>query len=287
MSTVAITAPFPGTRRVLEEGYKMGMWECVVLDGGSIHIPQADVYILGAWTPSYERLLHLPGKIGLVWTSSVGEMDFTPIEQGYLQAILRDPRISFVWFGDESLAQAYPQKGFYAPYPLCMKGAEPPTAEKRDIATLFCPTKPSKNILSQLVAMKLVQRQMGLTLYTNAQGYDTVLAEIDHVRRGWLPDPEYRALLASARVNLCCSWAETYSYQCAEAGLAGTRSVISPTIPLPGKRVGNPNDPSEIAEAIISCVNRSSAPGQGPYWEMIEAARKLNTLLLTNIQSLL
>lgn len=246
---------FPGARRPLEEAAKLGMMDFVLLEGERIAIPDADVYIFSAWHPVYERLMNIGGRIGVLWSSSCGEMDFTPIEQLYLRQILTDPRISFVWFGDRSLAKIYPEKGFYAPYPFVLK--EIPPVDKKDIITLFCPTGPKKNLLNNLYAVKLAQRQLKLTLHTNIQGYGDVLKEIDHVRHGFLPRPEYDALLASAKVNLMVSWAETYAYNVAEAALQHTPSITSATIPIPGIKVEDPNDPAEIATTIIKVVTEN------------------------------
>ena len=164
--------------------------------------------------------------------------------------------ISFIWFGDPALAQLYPEKGFYAPYPFDVDSIVKPEVEKKDIATLFCPAGPKKNILNQLLAMKLVQKEGKLTLHTNIRGYDNVLRDLDYIRHEWLPNVEYRELLACAKVNLACSWCETFNYQTAEAALLGTISVISRTIPIQGLLVENPNNPVHIAEQIMKCGNK-------------------------------
>ena len=222
---------------------------------GEMKIPQAEVYILGAWHPMYRDLLELPGKVGVLWTSSPGEMDFEPVEREYLDFLRNSPQVKFIWFGDVSLARCYPEKSFWAPYPLEVEGELEPylkVIKKKDIATLLCPSGPKKNIYNQLLAMKLVQREkdVKLTLYTNVTGYDDILSEIDHVKVGWLGEFDYRTLVASAKVNLACSWAETFNYNVAEAIILGTQSVISKTIPHDGSVVENPNDPEEIARNI-------------------------------------
>ena len=255
---ITISVPFPGAKRPLEEGKKLGMWDFILLDGDTIEVPPADVYILAAWHPIYEMLMGLRGKIGVMWTSSAGEMDFEPVEQGYLHQINGDPRISFIWFGDPALAQVYPEKGFYAPYPFDVDSVNRPEVEKKDIATLFCPAGLKKNLLNQLLAMKLVQRERKLTLHTNIKGYDEILMGLDCVHHEWLPQQEYNELIASARVNLACSWCETFNYNVAEAAFLGTISVISPTIPLPGRRVKEVNNPVHIAEQIVFCMSSYS-----------------------------
>jgi len=250
MNLATLSVPFPGARRPLEEGAKLGLWSFTLLNEQTREIPAADTYIMAAWSPAYERLLSYGDRRGILWTSSAGEMDFMPIERQYLWEIMMDPRIDFVWFGDRGLAEAFPGKGFYAPYPLSCD-LQPPQVAKEDICTLFCPTKASKNIYNMLLAMKIVQRKQKLTLHTNIEGYEEILHDLDVVRYNyWLPTPQYHNLLARAKVNLAVSWAETFNYQVAEALLLGTASIISHTIPVPGITVSGPNDPEDIAEII-------------------------------------
>jgi glycosyltransferase involved in cell wall biosynthesis len=251
MKLATLSVPFPGAKRPLEEGAKLGLWSFTLLDENTREITSADIYILAAWHPSYEQLLNLGDKRGVLWTSSAGEMDFTPIERQYLWEILLDPRIDFVWFGAKGLAEAFPQKGFYAPYPLSCD-LQPLQVVKEDIATLFCPTKPSKNIYNQLCSMKIVLREWELVLHTNIEGYNEILKDMNVVRYDyWLPTSQYHNLLARAKVNLAVSWAETFNYQVAEALMLGTQSVISQTIPIPGHYVTDPNYAQGIANLIL------------------------------------
>ncbi len=269
-----LSVNYPGAQRPLQEGAKLGLWDFVLLEGGRVDIPPADIFILAAWHPSYSQLLGL-GKMGVLWTSSAGEMDFEPIESQWLGDILNDPRISFVWFGDRSLAAAFPQKGFYCPYPLDVS-LESPKVAKEDIITLFCPSGPKKNLANQILAAGLVQREAKLTLHTNIQGYDNMLTLINHVKHPWLSQEEYYRLLAAAKVNLCCSWAETFNYQAAEAGLCGTASVTSPTIPVPGLVVENPNSPLAISSGILQIANASTVMGEKARKEVINFAKARN-----------
>ena len=251
LGIVAISAPFPGVSRVLEEGEKLGLWKFVRL-GGQVTIPPARAYILGAWHSEYKMLLgNLGGKLGMLWTSSTGEMEMEPIEVQYLFQALADPRIEFIWFGDESLARAFPQKGFHASYPLATDLKIPlEGVEKRNAIALFNPGGLKKNNLNQLLAVALFQRdQPGWVLETNLGAFRGVMDTlgIKYHLHPWLPREQYHQILASCRVNLAVSWAETFNYQVAEAGLLGVPSVVSPTVPLPGFRVQDPNDPLNIA----------------------------------------
>lgn len=234
--------------RVFEEGEKLGLWRFVRMEGPRVTIPSARAYILGAWHPQYQQLLGAE-KTGVLWTSSAGEMEMEPVEIGYLGGILHDPRIGFIWFGDPSLAKVYPQKGFYAPYPLS-PDLEIPQVEKRHAVALFNPGGLKKNNLNQLLAVALAQREdPDLVLETNLGGYRDLMDRlgIRYHLHPWLPREQYHRVLASCRMNLAVSWAETFNYQVAEAGLLGVPSVVSPTVPLPGFRVQDPNNPLNIA----------------------------------------
>ena len=234
MKAAFITMPFPGVRRVGEEGAKLGLWELVLLEGGRVAIPPADLYILGAYHPVYQAQIlgALAGqRVGVCWTSSAAEMELNaPVEFDYLQKVLADPRIAFVWFGDPGLAQVFDQKAWYYPYPLDFR-PQPP-ADKRDVLTLFCPDKPSKNIFTQLLAVAIIQQKRPeLVLHTNVGDLRGLEKRLNVVQHPWLPRPEYDQLLAAARLNLAVSHAETMCYQAAEAVMLGTPSLMSPAVP--------------------------------------------------------
>lgn len=265
---VALTVPFPGAKRPLEEGAKMGWWDLVMIDGQSVPVPDANNYILGAWHPVYNELvdyLVTRGKVCVMWTSSVGEVDFTPEEQEYLPSLVRDPRVDRLWFGDSSLARIYPEKGFFAWYPLAIGDLHlpEPVADKHDIFTLFCPTGPKKNILAQLVAVRIVQQYYPqMVLHTNVRGYDWLIDQMNVVRHDWLPDDDYRQLIGRSRLNLAVSYCETFNYQVAEAALLGTPSLISPTVPLPGIEVCDPSDAQEISYQIFEFLKDGTRSGK-------------------------
>ncbi|MBA7689801.1 hypothetical protein ES703_98312 [subsurface metagenome] len=261
-SICGITVAFPGAKRPLEEGKKLGFWDLVIIDESGIKIPPADIYIFGAWHPAYEQIIGLApdSKIGVLWTSSPGEMDFVSVEQEYLRKILNDPRIDFVWFGHPVFGRLYPEKGFYAPYPIKVEGVKKPNVRKENIITLMCPADPKKNILNQLLAVKMIYEETDIVLHTNVAGYDYLLnphmiGGLDCVRHSWLPDEDYHKLLTKARLNLACSWAETFNYNVAEAALMGTISIVSPTIPIPGIICKDVSNPVYIVEKIKECIN--------------------------------
>ena len=196
---LALSLPFPGVCRVLEHGKGLELWKFICLKPEHPPIPGADIVMLGAWSPSYSSLiesLHFE-RLGVLWTSSAGEMGFESYEQQALRAILENPKISFVWFGDKSLARLFPEKGFWAPYPLDIPSPLPAVLPKSDIMTLFCPDTAKKNTFNQLVAAVFLQRKLGfLRLETNIGIPEVIRSELRCRQHGWLPEDKYKSILS-------------------------------------------------------------------------------------------
>jgi len=198
------------------------------------------------------------------------------VECHQLQWILREPRINWVWFGDPALARLFPEKGFYAPYPLHI----PPSAAREEpqrpgYATLFCPATLKKNLLNQQMPAQLIYQQLGPTLQTNCPipPLLTLPAQV----HSWLPDREYQRVLGGSRLNLACSWAETFSYQAAEAALLGVPSLGTRTIPwLPEWAIcDEPNSPTAIAAQARDILERPHA-GEELRTRLVEWAERAN-----------
>lgn len=266
MRLCAITMPFPGVRRVFEEGAKLHLWDCLVLDDKMQNVPvypgEPACYILGAWHPAYSHIIdQLPGRAGVLWTSSSGEVGLEPVEQEYLRKILSDKRISFVWFGDPGLAAVYSERGFWAQYPLNMCMVEPRKTKSPHV-TLYQPQTLKKNLLNQLLGVALAQKaRPDITLYTNVE-IPAVAAEVmgSRVATGWLSRDRLDSLIAGALANMCVSWAETFSYQTAEATMLGTPTLASQAVRWapPLWQVADPNDPEEIAASLLALIDRNA-----------------------------
>ena len=256
--TVALSAAFPGVSRVLEEGAKLGLWSYIKLAPG-VQIPKDTSYILGYYTPEYEEVIqYMTGaKITVLWTSSPGEVEFEPVEQMALDRLVHDPRIARIWFGDPVLGSLFP-KGYYAPYPIQYQPKDP--VKKTNTVSLFCPPTLKKNALNQVLAVYLYQMKYGkLRLVTNhpvAEWVAKLGIKLDYELVDWLPKSRYEQVIASARVNLVVSWAETFSYQAADAVMLGTPTVASFTVPwLSGCQVSDPNSPESIAKTLKHAID--------------------------------
>jgi len=269
---VAISVPYPGVSRVCEEGEKLGLWEFVRLtDDQEVDVPaSADLYILGAWHPVYGEILNAMRAQGkpravVLWTSSAGEVGLEPSEQDALVDVLADTRIERVWFADKALAEAWKEKGFYAPYPLYVPEVLPgPKLVPEPYMTLFCPSTAKKNIFTQLVAAVLIQLERPeLTLYTNVQVSKVFHDTLKFKEMGWLAREQYEEVMRGSKLNFACSFAETFDYQAAEAALLWqVPSVCSYTIPwsptiilgVTPAPVSNPNDAREIASRALQMM---------------------------------
>lgn len=259
MRILGVTAPYPGVRRVFEEGEKVGLMDVWVVGEGPKGIGwEQEVIILGSWNSDYASIvdtLKKEKKIGVLWTSSMGEVGLEGAELQLLWEVVNNKDISFIWFGDRSLGRLF-DKGFYAPYPLDYKLS--PIQPKQNIVTLFCPPTLKKNIYNQLVAIKFLQeREKELILHTNIP-LDKSLIEFLGLRcvvHPWMQRRQYDELLASSRLNFAVSFAETFNYQCAEAIMLGTPCIVSSTVRLiTSGTVWDNNSPEKICDTALDIL---------------------------------
>ncbi len=290
---VFLTAPFPGVIRVGQEGQKLGLWDLLVLDPlTQQRLPLADCYILGAWHPQeypdiLDILVEQKKQVGVCWTSGPGEVGLEMEEMSFLRTILDDQRISFIWFGSKALAEIFPEKGFFAPYPLAIPLEMPPQTEKGLTMTLLCPSTAKKNIFNNLLAAQVLQRRRGLMLVTNVD--PRILAFFSrglnsYAPSMWIRQPEYEGFLRESQINLAVSWSETFSYQVAEACMAGAPSVVAKTtwwMP-PEFKVEDPNNPLELAHRAETVIGL----GERAFIAVQEYAIKANERLKVKLASL-
>jgi len=271
---VAISVGFPGVVRALKHGRDLKLWDLVVLSEQPVHIPRADAYILGAWHKSYSQLLkELPenSRIGILWTSSAGEMDLEQVEISYLAKIIDNERIDCVLFSTEALANSF-KKGVFFPYPIVIRIPLTKKQEKQEIITLFCPPTFKKNVLNQLLAVKELQKTREIKLHTNLLPYKKIMKwlGLNFELHNWLPEKEYYSLLSRSKCNLGVSWAESFNYQVLEAALCNTFSVVSPSVwwyPEKDLMVLNPNNPLEILQKMLECIKKNESCSIGSLLE--------------------
>ncbi len=211
-------------------------------------------------------------------------MGFEPSEVANFAKLLDDPRIDFIWVGEPSLDKIRP-KVFYAPYPVKVENRRNVTIEKANTMTLFCPSTVKKNALNQLVAALEIQKKAGLQLYTNvafSPGVSDILKDMRVMQSSWLPQAQYDQVLRRSKLALCVSWAETFSYQCAEGIMLGTPCVGSHTIPFlsDSYTVRDPNNPVEIAEVGLAVLAAGNDAAQVQYEALSDYAMHANARLM-------
>jgi len=260
-----ISLPFPGVEAFCKNLSAVAGTEHFTLGKDEIKLSSDSIIIFGAWHPIYETLLNkIPNKKGVLWTSSAGEMEMTPngVEILYLNEIfnlLNKGDLDFIIFTDLKLFEVYKQdKIYYLPAPMDLNSAVFPVKPKEDREgiSLLTPVKLTKNLFNNLLAVKLIQKEFDIKLYTNLKPYEPIIKSLGLKYQifDWLPREEYFKIISKMQVNLAVSWCgEYWNYQVMEAGLKGIPSIVSvgaTYYPFESLKVGNPDDPVEIADRI-------------------------------------
>ncbi|RKY45268.1 MAG: hypothetical protein DRP88_07670, partial [Candidatus Neomarinimicrobiota bacterium] len=154
-----ISLPFPGVEAFCKNLSVVAGTKHFTLGEDEIKISHDSVVVFGAWSPIYQTLLHkIPGKVGVLWTSSGGEMEMTPngVEILYLNEIfnlLNKGVIDFILFTDPNLYHVFKQDNvFHIPCPVKIP-PPPKNKEKVDGISFFQPPKITKNIYNNLLAV--------------------------------------------------------------------------------------------------------------------------------------
>ncbi len=127
--------------------------------------------------------------------------------------------------------------------------------------TLLNPSTAKKNALNQIMAVKFLEKKgFSPVLHTVMEHYVPLLKlfGVDYERHDWLKGDDYWSVLKGSDLNLCVSWAETFSYQSLEAVYAGTPILGSSTVDwLPDRfKCYVPNNPVRIAERMQDIVEK-------------------------------
>lgn len=296
----AVTVPFPGVEQWLGHGADEGLWDLLVLKDGENRPPDgAEMLLLGAWHPAYAAVIdwaQAQGKrVAVAWSSSAGETDDAQVEVGYALEIARaarDGRISAVGCLHPDLVPHFPH-GFYLPAPVHLPEAPPPGP--RSGLAMYCPSTQKKNVLAQLMAAAAFQRSEpadgSRVLRTNVHGFDAAIRWLGLRAEWepWMPRPDLLARLASSRVALCASRAESWCYGAVDAMSQGAYVVGSPAVRcVPGGwRVADPNSPREIARRIDDLWRRAESHPQAPRRWIESLAARQNEMAKAAVDRLL
>ncbi len=267
---------FVGASRVLRELKSLGMSDFVWLDELQFPVKDYDICILAAWHPSYNMLLdQIHAEKWIVWTSPFLQSELTNVEIQFLDYILRNDQIEKVWIGDKTCAKVLEDnpKTFHCPYPLNIESIQPywKYVEKENYIGIFLPFRnPQKNILTQLGAIKLLQKDFpDLELHTNGmtptqQRFAQTLG-INYIDHGWLPEKNYFRLIQQCKVISHVTLSESFAYSVFDAMYLKTPVIVSKTIAenfnfvddVNTLTVKNPDNPVEIYQKLKHIVSLS------------------------------
>lgn len=277
MKKILVTCPqeFVGVSSVFKHFVSLGLGKFVPTQQLTPElIKQADFLLLGAWHPSYNDLIKLPIKKGILLTSSILQIELTPnmIELQYLNyilSLLKEDKINYLFCGSPNLYEAIKlfetqkeENIYYFPYPYNTHLFYEYVGNNKILHScgMFFPTHSRKNVLNQLFAFRLANLVKGeLSLHTNTklQIKGNVFYYI------WLNDDAYYDLLSKIYLNLHVTVAESWCYAVADSIYLGTLPLVSPVVAknlnLPEELVVvNIDSTIDIADRILKIMKMSN-----------------------------
>ncbi len=259
---ILCTAPneYVGVSRVFEDGQTLGLWKFVPTDRLSLPL-ECELLILGGAYPPYHLLLDkVPQPKVLLWTSPLLQTELARVEMEHLLYYIREPRVSRIWFGDRASASVFPNKGFYAPYPVAVGKVKPTGPHEREGIGFMVPfSNPQKNVYNQLAGCKLFQEtHSDVVLKTGGMSPEQKrfadAVGLNYKDLGWRSGPDYYDDLHSCRMSLHVSLSESFGYGVLDSMLLDTPALVSPAVSWVPKGLGlvcpDPSDPAAIANSI-------------------------------------
>jgi glycosyltransferase involved in cell wall biosynthesis len=259
---------FPGVSRTFDDMRQFGLK--IIYAHEYRQIKEEDLAIFGAYHQAYAiPIRRLKCKKFLLWTSPLLQMELSPDEPGIFNFVLdlKDRGIiDQIWFGDPGMWKVYEDKGFHMPYPLDANRLLPFYKKNTDRhgISLFCPWTPRKNILTQLAAVKIIQKDFpDSVLYGNNMNVYAPIAQrmgVSFVDCGWMKDDVYYQMIQKVKVGLQVFLSESFCFTAFDHIVLGTPVVASACLDwLPDQlKVKNSDDPVEIADKIIKVGNEYS-----------------------------
>lgn len=240
---------FPGVMQVFKELESLGLAKHIYVNQLN-EVKPSDTAIFGAWHPNYSMpLRHCKSKKKYIsWHSPMLQAELNN-EPEFIQLILnlkdKDVISGIVYMDEDNYKIFGDENDFYLPHPFCFdrykKYQNISAAGRKDIAFFTAFFNKQKNILCQLAAVSLLQKQNksqsqpSFILHTNGMSEThknlfakyTDLMYHDH---GYLPDNEYYQRISSVKLGLQVSVSEAFNYVAAIFLALGTPCLLSPTI---------------------------------------------------------
>jgi len=285
---------FPGVQSVLWHGHWEKIWTRIDFqDLDTIEQDENTTIILGAFTPSYTQVIHKLKekgfKVGIFWTSSLGQMEQVPEEIdlfNHASLFLQKGELDFALCGDWTLPLILERGLIYAPYPISFKLARPINIPKESKIGMFLPQHSRKNILNQVFSLPLLLSKMFPTveLHHNLMLPHPPIANIPYA---FITDqPSFLKILGGLRVSLMVTHTESFGYSFVDAVLAGTIPILGPAMAeyfredcFPDFAIPivcpNPDSPREIALTIAPWLECSDSTYKEAITELRAGLKRL------------
>lgn len=245
-----------------------------------------DLVILGGYLDYYTQVLFTCKKEGvktaILFTSTLGQAelssDFIELAQlNALKKMLERNEITYLLFGSSSLSGVFASpkiKRYWNPFSVDyvqkhLKQTENLPTQKVNGIVMFMPFAPRKNIVNQLMAVKILQRDdPSLLLLTNniAPQYRIFCNDFGIVFQdmGWLHPINYYRALQRAKASLQITLCEAFDYVAAESICSGTPVIVAPSVEWLYKdnTIGSVRHPDSIPEIYKALKETLTKPDQ-------------------------
>ena len=252
---------------------------------------RARLLLLGGWSAAYEPLIAAATaagvRVAVYWTSTAAQSEMGR-EMDRLTKVMEDPRVTYRWFAQQSLAKAVgrhlPGCAWLPNVVSALPSSGLPTPPRRSPRPprqpveigLFCSPHEyhRKNVLTSLLAVASLASPYrlhlnGLSADAHYRGWLKRLG-IHWVDHGWMTRADYLNTIAGLDIGLQVSFTESFNYVAADHILSGVPVVVSEMVavmrelPASVRRpfvVLTPDEPGAIATMISTLTGRTAQTG--------------------------
>ena len=276
----------------MRHGHAEGLWTRVNFQElDTIEQDSNTTIILGAFTPSYTQVIHkLRDKgfrVGILWTSSLGQMEQVPEELTFfneINTLLQNNALDFILCGDWTLPLVF-KNLLYAPYPVHYDNEMEIKTRPFEVG-IFLPQHHRKNILNQVFSLPLLLGMFpNITLHHNLRLPSPIGVPI--VAHPFISHREaFMFTISNLRLSLMVTHTESFGYSFIDAVLAGTIPIVGPAMAeyfqkdcFPDFAIPivcpNPDSPREIALTIAPWLECSDNTYKEAIAELRTGLKKL------------
>jgi len=221
---------FPGIARLFRETQAVVGGEIIYLEGLR-EVVEEDTVIFGALHPAYSMAIRRNCKAKnkyLHWASPLLQAELAGVEIGYMSVImgmLRKGIINGIWVIDKGIYDTYKDLGniFYAPAPFNpakLSGYRKGVEERDGVSFFSIFHNKQKNVLTQLSAANLAQKECPFTLYVNGltpeQTAFVKMIWLNCCDLNFMPQEDYFEWISLAKMGMQVSVSEAFDYIAAE-----------------------------------------------------------------------